>query len=174
MPVRRCRSFGHGRHRRERPERSVLVTGRTGDQRLVNADLASHRHADDRHPFMPRRNPEDQARPKRTPIGAWLRWFWACSLFRPMPSFASLLLIALSLPPIASASEHRSRAVAREFQREHPCPSTGLTSGACPGYWKDHIVPLACGGPDTIANMQWQTIPDARGKDKWERSPCAR
>ena len=29
----------------------------------------------------------------------------------------------------ASASEHRSRAVTREFQREHPCPSTGRTSG---------------------------------------------
>jgi hypothetical protein len=82
-----------------------------------------------------------------------------------MPSFASLLLIAL-LPAIASASEHRSRAVAREFQRDYPCPSTGLASGPCPGYWKDHIVPLACGGPDTVANMQWQTIQEAKAKDK--------
>jgi hypothetical protein len=85
-------------------------------------------------------------------------------------------LIALSaLPAIASASEYRSRAVAREFQREHPCPSTGLTSGACPGYCKDHIVPLACGGADTVANMQWQTIgEEAKAKDKWERSACDR
>ena len=30
------------------------------------------------------------------------------------------------------AREYRSRDVTREFQREHPCPSTGLTSGACP------------------------------------------
>jgi hypothetical protein len=44
----------------------------------------------------------------------------------------------------ASAEEHRSSAVTREFQREHPCPSTGQTSGACPGYIKDHIKPLAC------------------------------
>jgi len=51
----------------------------------------------------------------------------------------------------ASASEHRSRAVTREFQREHPCPSTGRTSGACPGYRKDHVVPLACGGPDAVS-----------------------
>jgi len=35
---------------------------------------------------------------------------------------------------VASASEHRSRAITREFQREQPCPSTGRTSGACPGY----------------------------------------
>jgi len=44
--------------------------------------------------------------------------------------------LAFNLNP-ASASEPRSRAVTREFQREHPCPSTGRTSGPCPGYWKD-------------------------------------
>ena len=43
------------------------------------------------------------------------------------------------LPNTASAQEHRSPVVAREFQQEHPCPSTGQTSGACPGYIKDHI-----------------------------------
>jgi hypothetical protein len=73
-----------------------------------------------------------------------------------------IILGTLALLGFASASEHRSRAVAREFQREHPCPSTGLTSGPCPGYWRDHIVPLACGGPDAVSNMQWQTIKDAR------------
>jgi hypothetical protein len=30
----------------------------------------------------------------------------------------------------ATASEHRSSAVTREFQRKRPCPSTGRTSGA--------------------------------------------
>jgi hypothetical protein len=75
---------------------------------------------------------------------------------------------------VASASEHRSRAVTREFQREHPCPSTGRTSGACPGYRKDHVVPLVCGGPDAVSNLQWQTISDARAKDTWERRACAR
>jgi len=75
---------------------------------------------------------------------------------------------------LASASEHRSRAVAREFQREHPCPSTGRTRGACPGYRKDHIVPLACRGSDTAFNLQWQTIADAKAKDRWERKTCLR
>jgi hypothetical protein len=84
------------------------------------------------------------------------------------------LICCVALPTTASASEHRSRAVAREFQREHPCPSTGLTTGACPGYWRDHIVPLACGGPDSVSNMQWQTVADARAKDAWERSACGR
>jgi hypothetical protein len=30
---------------------------------------------------------------------------------------------------VASASEHRSRAVTREFQREHPCPSRHFLAG---------------------------------------------
>jgi hypothetical protein len=30
-----------------------------------------------------------------------------------------------------------------------PCRDTGVpTSGRCPGYRKDHVVPLGCGGPD--------------------------
>jgi L-Lysine epsilon oxidase N-terminal len=57
--------------------------------------------------------------------------------------------------------------------REHRCPSTG-NSGACPGYWRDHVVPLACGGPDAVSNTQWQTVADARAKDRWERRGCAR
>jgi hypothetical protein len=30
-------------------------------------------------------------------------------------------------------------------------------------------VALACGGPDAVSNLQWQTIRDARAKDRWER-----
>jgi len=57
---------------------------------------------------------------------------------------------------------------------EHPCPSTGKTSGACPGYRKDHVKPLACGGPDAVSNLQWQTIRDAKAKDRWELRACGR
>jgi hypothetical protein len=31
-------------------------------------------------------------------------------------------------------------------------------ASALPQLFKDHIVPLACGGPDTVANLQWQTV----------------
>ena len=85
-----------------------------------------------------------------------------------MPVALTNVVSALALAcagPLA-AKEYRSREVAREFQREHPCPSTGLTTGACPGYRKDHIVPLACRGPDAVFNMQWQTIRDATAKDR--------
>ena len=77
--------------------------------------------------------------------------------------------LALALPNHGSAGEHRSWAVKRDFQQLHPCPSTGRTTGACPGYIKDHIVPLACGGPDSVANLQWQTTAAGKAKDKWER-----
>jgi hypothetical protein len=89
---------------------------------------------------------------------------------------ASLILaaiVAVTSTPL-SAREHRSREVTREFQREHPCPSTGGTSGACPGYRKDHVKPLACGGPDAVSNMQWQTVAAAKAKDRWELRACGR
>jgi hypothetical protein len=76
---------------------------------------------------------------------------------------------------VASEREYRSRAVAREFKREHPCPSTGLPTGPCPGYWKDHIVPLACGGPDAVSNLQnqatWGLGPEPLGRDDPDPNP---
>ena len=78
------------------------------------------------------------------------------------------LAVCIVLPVPVTAREHRSAAVKREFQLTHPCPATGLTSRRCPGYVNDHIVPLACGGPDAVSNMQWQSIREARAKDKWE------
>ncbi len=63
----------------------------------------------------------------------------------------------------------RSHAAKAAFERSHPCPSTGKTSGRCPGYVVDHIKALECGGPDAPSNMQWQTTADAKGKDKLER-----
>src|SRR6266498_468444 len=59
----------------------------------------------------------------------------------------------------------------RAFRKENPCPSTGLTTGRCRGYVVDHIKALVCGGADNPENMQWQTIEDAKAKDRWE-SQC--
>jgi hypothetical protein len=84
------------------------------------------------------------------------------------------VVMRLGSSPLLSAAEYRSRAVAREFQREHPCPSTAKTSGGCPGYRKDHVFPLGCGGADAVSNMQWQTVAAARAKDRVERRGCAR
>lgn len=72
----------------------------------------------------------------------------------------------------AGARTHRSRAARAEFQREHPCPSTGGARGACPGYVVDHVIPLCAGGADDPSNMQWQTMQDAKIKDRAERREC--
>jgi hypothetical protein len=89
-------------------------------------------------------------------------------LFAALPCFVALA------PCLATASEYRSSTVKHEFQRLHPCPSTGRPTGACPGYIKDHIVPLACRGPDSVESLQWQTVAAAKAKDKWERKSCGR
>lgn len=68
---------------------------------------------------------------------------------------------------------HRSRAAVAQFKKLHPCPATGKSLGSCPGWIIDHVIPLACGGPDAPANMQWQTYADAKAKDKWERKGCS-
>jgi hypothetical protein len=69
-------------------------------------------------------------------------------------------------------SLHRAWAARAQFQREHPCPATGTTSGSCPGWIVDHVIPLVCGGPDKPSNMAWQTVKDAKEKDKVERKNC--
>ena len=59
---------------------------------------------------------------------------------------AGLACCVAFAPSPAPAKTYRSLEVKHEFQRQHPCPSTGRPTGACPGYIKDHIVSLACGG----------------------------
>lgn len=62
----------------------------------------------------------------------------------------------------------RSQSAKDAFKKEHPCPANGAISGSCPGFIIDHIEPLKRGGSDIPSNMQWQTIPEAKAKDKVE------
>lgn len=34
------------------------------------------------------------------------------------------------------------------------------------------VVSLACGGPDAVSNLQWQTVAAAKAKDRWELRAC--
>lgn len=81
----------------------------------------------------------------------------------PMPS-------SRAASPSRSGQGHikRSSAAKNEFKKTQPCPATGSSSGACPGWTVDHVVPLKRGGPDVPANMQWQIKDDAKAKDRWE------
>jgi hypothetical protein len=62
----------------------------------------------------------------------------------------------------------RSHQAKHQFKKSHPCPSTGKSSGACPGYVIDHVIPLKRGGTDEASNMQWQSEAAAKAKDHWE------
>jgi len=89
---------------------------------------------------------------------------------RPAALFAALLTGVMAAQ--AQASPHRSAAARAEFMRAHPCPANGHTHGACPGYIVDHVKPLCANGADHQSNMQWQTVADAKAKDKEERKLC--
>jgi len=69
---------------------------------------------------------------------------------------------------VAARDDHgkikRRQQAVKEFKRSHPCPSTGKTSGSCPGYDVDHKDPLACGGADDPSNMQW--LPKAENRHR--------
>ena len=62
----------------------------------------------------------------------------------------------------------RSAVAKRTFRQSHPCPSTGKTSGICSGFVIDHVKPLKRGGADEPGNMQWQTVAQAKAKDRIE------
>lgn len=74
----------------------------------------------------------------------------------------------------ADGTIKRSTTILKAFQKLHPCPSTGKTDGACPGWAINHTIPLACGGCDAVRNMDWMPdeIKSCAGpwcRDRWER-----
>lgn len=89
----------------------------------------------------------------------------------------ALLCLAVSLallPGVSDARIKRSQSAKVEFKLDHPCPATGARKGPCKGWVIDHVNPLACGGIDAPSNMAWQTVADAKAKDKWERKGCGK
>ena len=84
------------------------------------------------------------------------------------PTHAGATQAKPGVPRDASGKIARSPAQKHAFEKSHPCPSTGKSSGACPGYVIDHVVPLKRGGADRPGNMRWQTTAEARAKDRTE------
>ena len=66
----------------------------------------------------------------------------------------------------------RSYAAKAEFKRINPCPANDNRRGPCPGWIVDHKHPLCAGGIDHHSNMQWQTVYEAKVKDRDERLMC--
>ena len=101
-----------------------------------------------------------------------------------IPNFKLSLILALTLlsactavqptptSPFIQRDAHgrieRSQAARAAFKRGHPCPATQQPKGPCPGYVIDHVIALKRGGADSPSNMQWQTVEDAKAKDRVE------
>jgi hypothetical protein len=83
-----------------------------------------------------------------------------------------ILAGALALASPATAKAHRSGWARMAFREGHPCPSTGATRGACPGFVIDHSEPICAGGADAPFNMRWQARPESLVKDRLERAVC--
>lgn len=84
-----------------------------------------------------------------------------------------ILLASLAIATDADArNPNRNPETPRAFQRAVPCPATGLTQGACPGWERDHVRPLCAGGPDTVANMQWLTKEQHAAKTRQDVARC--
>ena len=88
-----------------------------------------------------------------------------------MKRLAGALLALAMLSGEAHACLHSPKARAA-FKRLVACPATGKHAGACPGFIIDHVQPLCAGGKDSPDNMQWQTVSDAKAKDRIERQQC--
>jgi hypothetical protein len=84
----------------------------------------------------------------------------------PPPPPSSTTKTVTTAPRDANGHIARSESARRTFERQ-----TGYPNGR-PGYVVDHIRPLACGGADSPSNMQWQTVAEAKAKDKVERIGC--
>jgi len=83
-----------------------------------------------------------------------------------------LAIVALLL--CANVAQARDRWQVAQFRKTHPCPATGRTTGACPGWVVDHGTPLCLGGADRPFNMHWQPRAESLQKDAMERELCRR
>jgi hypothetical protein len=77
------------------------------------------------------------------------------SSYAPGPSNQRVYGAPIQGPIVASASSRTQRARA-DFRKLKPCPSTGKSSGDCPGYTMAYKTPLNGGGANAAGNLHWK------------------
>ena len=91
-----------------------------------------------------------------------------------MIRLAVALAVVLALPTPAGARVARNAGVMRQFSETVPCPATGQIQRSCPGYTRDHFIPLCAGGDDAFENIWFEDMGRAEIKDRFEDRLCAR
>lgn len=69
----------------------------------------------------------------------------------------------------ADGTIHRDSKVISAYKKLHPCPSTGLHTGACPGWALNHNCSLACGCVDAVWNLSYMRDDVKKIIDSYER-----
>ena len=89
-------------------------------------------------------------------------------------SAVASLAAALVLLPVQGLAAQSPRPTNAEilFRLANACPATGQTQGPCTGYVVDRVIPIVCGGEEDPSIMQWQTLAEAKEKDRWEKIGC--
>lgn len=82
------------------------------------------------------------------------------------------LIASIACLTVQAMAAQRSKTIRAEFMRSNPCPSTGATRGACPGYQADHKTPLCIGGKDEVANLHWIAVDEHKVKSKSDMRLC--
>jgi hypothetical protein len=84
-----------------------------------------------------------------------------------------IALLAVLATLAATSAIARDPKQVRAYRSAHPCPVTQQTTGPCPGWVVDHIIPLCAGGADHPSNLRWLERETARIKDPRDASTCA-
>jgi hypothetical protein len=84
------------------------------------------------------------------------------------------IAVALILLPMQADAAQAPRPTNAEilFRLANPCPATGQAQGPCTGYVVDRVIPIVCGGEEDPSNMQWQTLAEAKEKNRWDKIGC--
>ena len=99
-----------------------------------------------------------------------VRWGHAGSGFQLQNGLMQFILLILSLMlGFTPASIKRSQSAKVEFKHQHPCDR--ITQRLLQGL-RDRPHRPDCLGADERSNMQWQTVSEAKAKDKLERKVC--
>ena len=91
---------------------------------------------------------------------------------KPVPTDIRCCVDEIARNPDGSIK--RNSQVLRDFQHLYPCPSTQMRAGPCPGFSRNHTIPLSCYGKDIIENITWvpnsiKSCADDDCIDRWER-----